>query len=298
MIKTAWQFITRVLTNVSEDFLTLIAAGVAFYILLGLFPAIGAVVSLYGLFADPHFIMEQIELLSRFLPKDALSIISDQAQSIVAANDGALGFGALIATVLAIYSATKAVSAIIQGLNIVYNETEKRNFIQLTLTGFALTFILIVYVITALVLVAGLPAFLNLLFVPQSLSDILLLSRWPLLFLTAVVGMEMLYYYGPSHERKNWRWYTWGSFVGSVLWITVSSFFSLFVTNFGDYNETYGSISAIIILLMWFWLSALALLFGAEINVSLEKPEAQNAKRKRRLPVVPPAEIPPEPVNN
>lgn len=255
--------------NVSEDYLGLVAAGIAFYFLMAAFPALAAAISLYGLFSDPVFVSDQINILSRFLPKEALEIFASQATALVQTGSGALGIGFIISVIFAIYSSTKGIAALIKGLNIAYNVREKRNYFKLLLTGFTLTFVLMGYLLIALSLIAGLPAVLNLIPLPDITSALYLYLRWPLLFITAMIGLEILYFFGPAHREPKWRWFSWGGLAATVMWLVVSNLFSLFVANFGKYNETYGSISAIIILLLWFWLSALMILIGAEINVTL-----------------------------
>ncbi len=272
-LKNKYPRLYNLYVNTNEDYLGLIAAGIAFYFLMAAFPALAAAVSLYGIFSDPNFISDQINLLSRFLPKEALAIFANQATSLVSSSNSALSISFLISVVFALYSATKGVGSLIKGLNIAYNEKEKRKFFRLALTGFMLTFVLLAYLLGALTLIAGLPAFFNIIHLPDFTSDIYLVLRWPLLFMTALFGLEILYFYGPSHTKPRWQWISPGSFIATILWLIVSSGFSLFVTHFGKYNETYGSISAIIVLLLWFWLSAMTILMGAEINQSFRPSE-------------------------
>lgn len=260
--KNQFSKLLKLYENITNDYLGLIAAGVAFYLLLAAFPAMAALVSLYGLFSDPHFVAEQINLLERFLPPQSLEIFTEQATKLVSADQKALGFGFIVSLVIAIYSATKGIGALIQGMNIAFDEKETRNFFKLTVTEYTLTFIVLAYVLIALTLIAALPVILNMLFIPKTY----LFLRWPLLFFTGIVGVQMLYSYGPSHARYKWQWMSIGAFAASILWVGISIGFSYFVQNFGSYNETYGSISAIIILLLWLWLSAIAILVGAEIN--------------------------------
>ena len=263
--------LVQLYNNINEDYLGLLAAGVAFYFLMAAFPALAAAISLYGIFSDPHFIQDQVNLLSQFLPPEALAIFDSQITRLLQTNGGALGLSFVVSTLFAIYSATKGVGALIKGLNIAYDEKERRGVIQLSITGFILTAGLMIYLLVALTLIAGLPAFFNIVPVPGLTANIYLMLRWPLLFMTALLGLEVLYSYAPCHKKFKWRWISKGSFWATLLWIMVSSLFSLFVANFGNYNETYGSISAIIILLLWFWLSAMIILLGAEINHTFKR---------------------------
>lgn len=278
--------------NIDEDALGLIAAGVAFYFLMAAFPALAAIISLYGIFSDPAFVGEQINLLSRFLPAEAVSIFASQTNSLLKAGSETLSISFLISIMFAIYSAAKGIGALIKGLNITYNEREKRGFIKLSLTGFILTSGLMIYLLTALTMVAGLPAFLKIFNFPEFTTKLYLFIRWPLLFFTALVGLEILYSFAPSHARFKWNWISWGSVTATCIWLFASSFFSFFITNFGSYNETYGSISAIVILLLWFWMSAMTILFGAEINHLFNPQDA--IEKKPELNLKAGSEEPPE----
>lgn len=279
-LKERFSKVFELYNNINEDYLGLLAAGVAFYFLMAAFPALAAAVSLYGLFSDPHFIGQQINGLSQFLPREAVDIFGHQAITLSNASGGALGLSFVISTILAIYSATKGVGALIKGLNIAYNEKERRGVIKLSITGFILTAGLLAYLLIALTLIAGLPAFFNIVRIPGLTPDFYLLLRWPLLFMTALLGLEILYSFAPCHGKFKWRWMSKGSICATIIWTTMSSFFSLFVSHFGNYNETYGSISAIIILLVWFWMSGMIILLGAEINYTFgrKKPGPKTAE--------------------
>jgi len=261
----------RFLHNLRQDYLGLIAAGVAFYFLLAAFPALAALISIYGLFADPATVARQLNLLAGFLPPEALKILSEQATKLADASIGALNLSLIGGIVLTIYSATKGVGALIKGLNIAYNLPEKRNMATRLLIAYALTFVLMVYLLFSLTAIAGLPAVLQFIHLPANVADIILMARWPILFTMALVGLQILYNFGPSHDpHRGWRWASAGATVATILWIILSSLFSLFVSNLGKYNETYGSLGAVIVLLLWFWLSALMILLGAEVNASLQ----------------------------
>jgi membrane protein len=254
--------------NVEEDYIGLVAGGVAFYFFLAAFPALTAMISLYGLFSDPAFVRDQLNLLDNFLPPESLKILVDQALSISSANKTALSFGLFMGIALTLYSTTKGVKALIQGLNIAFKQKEKRNLIKLNATSFTLTFVMLTYMLFSLSLIALMPAAFEFIHLPERISDTLLLLRWPLLLLSAIVGLQMIYYYAPSHTKPEWRWFSWGSLIATLLWLAGSNLFSLFVSNFGSYNETYGSLGAVAVLLLWFWLSAIIVLFGAEINAA------------------------------
>lgn len=262
------QYFLRLFQNVSEDYIGLLAAGVAFYFFMAAFPALAAAISLYGLFSDPAFIPDQLSHLDQFLPQESLKILADQATSIAASGSAALGLGFVVGILLTIYSTTKGVTALIQGLNVAYNLKERRNILVLNYTAFMLTFVMMVYMLFALTLIALMPAFFNIIHVPDALKTWLLMLRWPLLLFSAMMGLQMIYHFAPNHKKHQWRWFSWGAMVATLFWVGGSSLFSLFVSNFGNYNETYGSLGAVAVLLLWFWLNALTILFGAEVNAS------------------------------
>lgn len=273
---------TRLWNGISQDDLNLMAAGIAFYFLMAVFPALAAAISLFGIFSDPAIISDHINLLEEFLPHDVVSIFSNQAHDLMAASGKSLGVGFAISVLLAIFSSTKGVNALIQGLNVVYKEKEKRNYFTRMMTGYTLTFILLIYMLAALGLVAVLPAAVTMAPLLEQYADILLALRWPILAFTALVGLETMYLFGPSHSKPRWHWISWGSLLATTLWLVMSSLFSAFITHFGKYNETYGSISAIIILLLWFWMSAMTILLGAEINESFQEPKERKKKKNRK----------------
>jgi membrane protein len=264
----AAQYFLRLYNNIQDDYIGLLAAGIAFYFFLAAFPAIGAAIALYGLFADPAFIADQFDTLSRFLPPESLHILQDQARSIVNSSETALSLTLVLGILLTIYSATKGSQALIKGLNIAFNVRDRRNFLVLGVNAFILTFVMLAYIIFALSLIAFMPALFTLLHFPDSISTPLLLLRWPLLFLSAMVGIQIIYNYAPVKKDRH-RIFTWGAFFATLIWLGGSSFFSAFVSNFGNYNETYGSLGAVAVLLLWFWLTAIAILTGAEINASV-----------------------------
>lgn len=271
------RYLLRLNSNIQEDYIGLVAGGVAFYFFLAAFPALAALISVYGLISNPTFVSEQLILLEDFLPPESLKILSDQALAITTSNATALSFGLFMGIALAIYSATKGVKALMQGLNIAFNLKERRNIVILNGTAFGLTFSLMLYFLFSLSLVAFMPAIFNFLYIPENIATLLLLARWPLLMASAMVGLQMIYYYGPDHHKAKWSWISWGSIIATVLWIGGCNIFSLFVTHFGNYNETYGSLGAVAVLLLWFWLSALIVLIGAEINAAFH--DTRNPQR-------------------
>lgn len=265
-----WDLLLRLKNNLSKDYLTLVAAGIGFYFLLATFPAIAAVVSIYGLFADPNEITGQIHQLSAFVPEDMLNIVSAQAEKIAAESGKTLSLSLTASILLTIYGTSKGMKAVIKGINMAYHQDQRRKLLALNLVSLTLTFSMVIYFIISLTVVAGLPALLSLVSIPEDIAGKLLGLRWPVLFMLAIPGLEILYYFGPSGKNRKFRWISYGSITAALLWMGGSALFSTFMSNFYDFNKIYGSLGVGIALLFWFWLSALTILVGAEINATIE----------------------------
>jgi len=266
----------RVKAEITKDHVSLIAASVAFYGLLAMFPLVAAIISIWGLLFDPQQLASQIEAVSDALPEDAAGIVIDQARAVAAYAGTGVSLAAIFGILLALYGASRGMQALIEGLNIVYDETEKRGFIKLYLLIFALTLGLIVTAIVVLGLIAVLPAIVAGLGLGDTVEALLRYARWPLLLAVALFGLAVVYRFAPSRAEPKWRWVSPGAAVATALWLVGSIAFSIYVTNFGSYNETYGSIGAVVILLMWFWLSAFIILLGAELNSEIEHQTAHD----------------------
>lgn len=266
-----WDFAVDLYNNVSRDNIGLISAGIAFYFLMAVFPAIAAGISIYGLFSDPYDIMKKASAVDQLLPKDAVGILMDQATKIASAGTGVLSFSLISSLLLTLYTTTQGAKALITGCNIAYNCPERRNFFKLTLTAYTLTFFLVVYFIVSLILVAVIPVIVQFLHVFFPLDILLLWCRWPVMFLLALSGLSVIYRFAPSRPEPRWMWLNPGAVTATGLWLLLSSLFSVYVSNFGKYNETYGSLGAVVILLLWFLLTALTILLGAEINATLDE---------------------------
>lgn len=268
----------RLKNNLSKDYLTLVAAGIGFYFLLATFPAIAAVVSVYGLFADPNEISNQLAQMSGFVPDNVMSVVSEQARKIAAQPGKDLSMGLVASILLTIYGTSKGMKALIKGINMAYDQDQRRKLLSLNLVSFVLTVLMVIYFIISLSLIAGMPAFFQLVSVPPELSKALLGLRWPVLFILAILGLEILYYYGPSRKNRHFRFLSYGSLSAAGFWIMGSLLFSGVVSGFFDFNEVYGSLGVGIALLFWFWFSALAILGGAEINATCDRYWASKAK--------------------
>jgi membrane protein len=260
----------RVYAEFLEDRITLIAAGASFYLLLALFPALAAFVSIYGFVADPQTIAEHIAFLGGVLPTGGIDLIRTQLQSLAAANESTLSLAFVVGLAVALWSANSGIKTLFEALNIAYEEREKRSFLRLNVTAFVFTLGAILIGVLFIVSVGIVPVVLE--FVGLSGAEEMLVSvlRWPILFVASAAAISILYRYGPSREHARWQWVTWGSALASFLWLLASVLFSWYLANFADYNATYGSLGAVIGFMLWTWISVVILLLGAELNAEVE----------------------------
>jgi membrane protein len=253
----------------TEDRIPAVAAGGAFYALLALFPALAAFVSLYGLVADVDEARKQLTSLSNVLPGGAINVLSQQLIRLGSSNHGGLGLAFAAGLLISIASANAGMKAVIGGLNVAYEEREKRSVLKLNAVSMTFTLGSIVFAVVAISAVVSAPVLLSRLGLGPIAGAVTLL-KWPLL-LVVVTGMfSLLYRYGPSREHARWRWITPGGVIAAVGWLVMSLLFSWYVANFGHYDETYGSLGAVIGFMTWIWLSLIVVLFGAELNAELE----------------------------
>jgi len=275
----------RVYERVQHDRVMLVAAGVTFYALLAIFPAITALVSIYGLFADPAKIQSHLSMLSGVLPGGALEIIGEQVTRIASNGSGTLGLSFLVGLAVALWSANAGMKSIFDALNIVYEEEEKRSFIMLNVVSLGFTLGAIVFMLMALGMVVVVPIVLSYLGLETWTETLVALLRWPALLIGIVLALALVYRYGPSRDNAKWRWITPGSLIASVLWLAGSMLFSWYVANFGKYNETYGSLGAVIGFMTWIWISTIIVLLGTEINAEMEHQTAKDTTEGPHQPL-------------
>ncbi len=272
-----WEILKRSFQSFMANQIPLIAAGIAFYSLLSLFPSIAAAISIWGVFADPEHISETITRFSDLLPSEATGIIQNQAIKLASGKTQALGIGFVISTALALFGASRGVKGFIIALNNIYQENEKRNFLFLTIFAFALTLGLIVVLLIMVAAIIISPNLLAWLGMDETYLPLYQIFRWGFLIAFATFAISLLYSFGPSRRRARWRWVTPGSLLATLLWLLISAGFSFYVSHFATYNETYGSLGAVVILLMWLWLSAVAVLTGAIIDAQSELQTEQDS---------------------
>jgi membrane protein len=265
-----WDIAKRTANQTSEHRLMTEGAGITFYAILAIFPALAALVSIYGLVADPAAVSGQLNALSGVVPGGGMDILGDELKQLASTGGGKLGLGAIIGILVALWSANGGTKAIFDSLNVVYDEHEKRGYIRRTLVSLAVTLGTLVFVIVAMVAVVALPIALNFVGLGKVTDILLRVARWPLLLIIVAMMLAVIYRYGPSRTEARWRWVTWGGAFAAIAWVLVSLAFSWYVAHFGSYNKTYGSLGAAIGFMTWIWISATIVLIGAELNAEME----------------------------
>ena len=265
-----WDILRRVFDKVVAQNVSILAAGVAFYAMLALFPALGAIVTTYALIADPGDVAEHFSQLSGILPPDVASIIDRQLVALASREQQRLGIGLLLGLLFAIWSARRGIDALVRAITVAYDERETRGIIRMNLLTYALTFGAVMLLVTMIALLVALPTLLA--FLP--LSGLATLGArvggWVIFFGVLILALGVLYRFAPPRRAARWRWLSPGAIVATLLWIAGSIAFSIYVTSFGSYNETYGTLGAIIVLLLWFFLSAFSIVLGAALNAEME----------------------------
>jgi membrane protein len=266
----------RVMAEVKEDNVTLLAAGVAFYAMLAIFPAIIAVVTVYGLVADPNQVEAQVSEFAKSLPAGADQLLTDQLQNVVSAGRQSLSIGLAVSLAAVLWSASSGVQGLVKGLNVVYDERETRGFLKLRSLSLFLTLGAILVAVIALALIAVFPAVIDNLGLGRAGELAASIARWVVLALLVLGALAVVYRFAPDRASPRWRWVSWGAVVALALWLLGSIGFSWYVDNFGKYNQTYGALAAVIILLLWLFLSAFAVLLGAEFDAEIERQTARD----------------------
>lgn len=260
-------------TRAKTDNLSLIAAGVAFYAMLAIFPTIIAMVSVYALVADPQQIRSQLDPVIRALPPGGGELVVNQLTGAIDAGHGGLTFSLAISLLATVWAASAGVRALMTGLNVINHRSESRGFIKLRALAVGLTIGALILAAVVIGLVAAFPVFLGQVGLGPVAEAFAEVGRWGALLVMATLALSFFYRYGPDGEREGWRAVTAGVVTAIGIWLLGSLGFSLYVSNFSSYNKTYGALAAVIVLLLWLYLSAYAILFGAEVDVATEQSE-------------------------
>lgn len=276
---------TRVKDEIKHDRANLLAAGVAFYTLVAMVPALIAIVSIYGLVSDPDEISNQVEEFGAALPDSAQNLLLDQLESITTASTAGLGVGAVLGLLTALWTTSSAVKHLIAATNAAYHEEEDRNFFKLRGLALGLTVGAVVFFGASIFVVAALPAVLADTVLGDATRIILSLVRWPGLAIAMILALGFFYRLAPNRDDPRWRWTSPGAVVATLLWIIASIGFSIYTANFGSYNETYGSLGAVIVLMLWLFITAFVVIVGAEINSEAERQTMVDTTQGRPEPM-------------
>lgn len=277
--------LTRVKTEIGSDHVTLVAAGLAMCAVLAVFPGLAAAIAIYGLFSSPAQVVEHMQVFSGLLPPGTWDLFKTQLQAVAGQAQGSLTFAALGGLLIALWSARAGMSALMTATNIAYAEAEKRGFFRQTLVSLAFTVGAIVGFLFVVTLGVVLPVVLKVLGTSAWVQMLTSALRWIVLWVVAVLGLAVLYRYAPSREPARWKWVTWGSAIAATLWIVVSVLFAWYVSAFASYGKTYGALGGIIALLMWFYLTSLTVVIGAEINAEMERQTVRDTTEGPEVPM-------------
>ncbi len=281
-----WWIITRLsYAEIEQDNVSIVAAGVAFFSMLAIFPMITAGLSIYGFFADPAIAQEQLYAVSDILPEDVWVLINDQVQAVTSASNTAIGFKIALGIFAALWAAGAGIRAMIRGLNIAYGETNNRHFLKNSALAAAFTIGTILMTLISLTVIIGVPSVLMVLKLDGIIAKLTKILPWSLLIFAFSFSCTFLYRYGPTRRPAKLRWVIPGVIFATLSWLIISAGFSKFVAAFGTYNKTYGSLGAVIVLLVWLWLTNLVIIVGAEINGEMERHTSHDTTRGPDRPI-------------
>lgn len=265
-----WDIAMRVKDELNKDNVSIIAAGLALYALLAVFPALGAAVSIYGLFASPDQISRHITSFEGLLPAQATEILQNQLQAL-SGQQQVLSVGLVIGVLIALWSARKGMVALMTAVNVAYDEREERGFFKQILISLLFTFGAVVAFLAVLLFAVAIPLALELLPLGRAAEVTILAVRWAILWLMAAFGMAVVYRFAPDRHEPKWKWLSVGSCVAATLWLIGSLLFAIYARSTASYGETYGALGGVVVLLMWFYLTGYSLVLGAEINSEMER---------------------------
>jgi membrane protein len=268
-----WKQITaRVVEGVRVNQVPLLAAGVVFYAMLALIPAMVAVISIYGMVVSPQQAAHQVDTLTKTLPPEARHLVSEQLQTVAKASTTHLSLGTVLGLALALWGASSAVRWTMTALSLVYDESETRGYLQLRTEALLLTAAALTTLSVSLAILFGLPALLDAMGLGEAGRTVARIARYPLLGTVVLLGLALLYRFGPDRRHPQWRWVPYGSLLATALWLAGSAGLSLYATSVDKFSAagTYGALGAVIVLLLWLWLIAFAVLLGGEVNAEVE----------------------------
>lgn len=265
-----WQILRRTWREIGNDNIPLLSGGAAYYALLSVFPALIAVVTIYGLIADPSDVEALLSSASRILPENVTGVIRTQLQDIVGGSNRSLGWGLAASLAGFLWAASSGVLALIRAINIAYGERETRSFISLRVRGLLFALGAILFLTLSIGFITALPSVIGALDLGPTAARVVVWMRWPVLGFSVIAALGLIYRYGPDRNPARWSWVSWGAVLAAALWLAASLGFSSYVKGFGSFNKTYGTLGAVIVLLLWFYISAFVVLLGAEFNSEME----------------------------
>ena len=271
-----WAVAKRVVAGFSDDRLMTEAAGMTFYVLLAIFPALATLVSLFGLFADPATVNDQLSSVAGVVPAGGMDILTQQVKSLTSGGKQTLGLSALVGLLTSLWSANQGIKGLFDALNVVYHEKEKRGFLWRTVLTLGFTLGALVFIIIAMSAIVVVPIVLNFIGFGSWAAMLVAVARWPALMIVLGLFLTVVYRFGPSRTQARWQWVSWGSGFATITWLVASLGFSYYVANFGSYNKTYGSLGAAIGFMTWIWISSIIVLLGGELNAELEQQTRQD----------------------
>jgi membrane protein len=272
-----YDVVWRTYCEMQSDRLLSISGGVSFFVLLAIFPAITALVSAYGLLFSPSTITDNLSILNEFVPDNVLGIVREQANRIASNHSSALSLGILVGILVSLWSAMSGVKAMIDALNVIYEQKESRSFIKLNLVALVFTLAGFAALLVAIACIVVLPLILSPIGFGNFAETLTRIARWPILLVLLLIGLAVLYRYGPDRRAARWQWVTVGSAVAALTWIVASFLFSWYLTSFANYNATYGSLGAAVGIMVWLWISTTVMLLGAELNAEIEHQTARDS---------------------
>jgi len=264
------KILNRVYIRIDEDNVAIVSAGVAFYAFLAIFPALMTLISIYGLALDPELAERQIALLADLMPEEAFSIIEAQIDNLLRTSSTALTWGTALGILITLWSSNQGTKSLFVGLDIAYRTTNKRGFIKQTAFTLLFTFVSIIILVVSMIFIVVFPVVVQAVGLPGDIEGLISWLRWPLLAVFVVSGVGAIYKYAPHRETPAFKWVVIGAAVATLLWLIASFGFSFYVSNIGDYGEMYGSISAVVIMLLWLFITSFIILLGGELNSATE----------------------------
>lgn len=264
------KILIRVKDRIGEDNLTIVSAGVAFYAFLAIFPALVALLSIYGLAVDPQQAEQQISQLSGMMPEQAFEIIKERIENLVSTSGSALSWGTALGILISLWSANAGTKSLFTGLDIAYETKNNRGFIKQNALTLLFTLGFIITLVVSMTLIVIFPAIVHAIGLPNNIETLISWLRWPILALIVVFVVSLIYKYAPDRKTPKFKWVVIGAALATLLWLIASWGFSFYVSNFGNYGEMYGSISAVVILMLWLFLTSFIILLGGEVNSAAE----------------------------